>query len=138
MFPPGKISAGIAKKKTIYPRHKCVIGQCQWVKKAHCRSRMKIGRHRAANRRGLAARRKPRLSAGPGFLYCRTFPSGQWDLLMAEATIDVAGIGNAIVDVIAHADDALLAAEGFAKGSMTLIDAARADALYARIGPAIE
>jgi len=57
---------------------------------------------------------------------------------MGAATIDVAGIGNAIVDVIAHADEALLAAEGFAKGSMTLIDAARADALYAKIGPAIE
>jgi sugar/nucleoside kinase (ribokinase family) len=57
---------------------------------------------------------------------------------MGVATIDVVGIGNAIVDVIAHADDNFLAAEGFAKGSMTLIDAARADALYAKIGPAIE
>jgi sugar/nucleoside kinase (ribokinase family) len=60
------------------------------------------------------------------------------ELLMDAATIDVAGIGNAIVDVISHADEALLASEGFAKGSMTLIDAARADALYARVGPAIE
>src|SRR5579864_9217443 len=59
-------------------------------------------------------------------------------LLMVAATIDVAGIGNAIVDVIAHADESFLADEGFAKGSMTLIDAARADALYAKIGPAIE
>ena len=57
---------------------------------------------------------------------------------MVAATIDVAGIGNAIVDVIAHADESFLASEGFAKGSMTLIDAARADALYAKIGPAIE
>lgn len=57
---------------------------------------------------------------------------------MVAATIDVAGIGNAIVDVIAHADESFLADEGFAKGSMTLIDAARADALYAKIGPAIE
>jgi sugar/nucleoside kinase (ribokinase family) len=57
---------------------------------------------------------------------------------MAAATIDVAGIGNAIVDVIAHADESFLAAEGFAKGAMTLIDAARADALYDRMGPAIE
>ena len=57
---------------------------------------------------------------------------------MVTAAIDVAGIGNAIVDVIAHADDALLATEGFVKGSMTLIDAPRADALYAKIGPAIE
>jgi sugar/nucleoside kinase (ribokinase family) len=57
---------------------------------------------------------------------------------MVAATIDVAGIGNAIVDVIVHADESFLASEGFAKGSMTLIDAGRADALYAKIGPAIE
>jgi sugar/nucleoside kinase (ribokinase family) len=57
---------------------------------------------------------------------------------MAAATLDVAGIGNAIVDVIAHADEAFVAAEGFAKGAMTLIDAARADQLYSRMGPGIE
>lgn len=57
---------------------------------------------------------------------------------MVAATIDVAGIGNAIVDVIAHADEAFLAAEEMAKGAMTLIDAARADELYARMGPGIE
>src|SRR6202035_1495487 len=57
---------------------------------------------------------------------------------MGAATLDVAGIGNAIVDVIAHADEAFLVAEGFAKGAMTLIDAARAESLYARMGPAIE
>ena len=57
---------------------------------------------------------------------------------MGASTIDVAGIGNAIVDVISHADEAFLAAEGFAKGAMTLIDAARADTLYGRMGPGIE
>lgn len=57
---------------------------------------------------------------------------------MGAATIDVAGIGNAIVDVIAHADEAFLAAEGFAKGAMTLIDAARADQLYGKMGAGIE
>ena len=57
---------------------------------------------------------------------------------MTAATIDVAGIGNAIVDVIAHADEEFLAAEGLAKGAMTLIDAARADQLYGRMGPGIE
>jgi sugar/nucleoside kinase (ribokinase family) len=57
---------------------------------------------------------------------------------MAAATLDVAGIGNAIVDVIAHADEAFLAAEDVAKGATTLIDAARADALYRRMGPGIE
>lgn len=57
---------------------------------------------------------------------------------MAQAVLDVVGIGNAIVDVIARADDALLAREGLAKGSMQLIDAARAEALYAAMGPAME
>src|SRR6266851_4060073 len=57
---------------------------------------------------------------------------------MAAATLDVVGIGNAIVDVLAHADDAFLLTHGLAKGAMTLIDAARADALYAVMGPGIE
>src|ERR1043166_6584321 len=54
------------------------------------------------------------------------------------AQIDVVGIGNAIVDVIAHADEAFVAAQGFAKGSMNLIDAPRAQSLYDAMGPAIE
>jgi sugar/nucleoside kinase (ribokinase family) len=55
-----------------------------------------------------------------------------------NSAIDVVGIGNAIVDVIAHADEGFLAEERLAKGAMTLIDAARADALYARMGSAVE
>ncbi len=51
---------------------------------------------------------------------------------------DVAAIGNAIVDVIATADDAFLAAEGLAKGAMTLIDEARAHQLYGRMGAGME
>jgi sugar/nucleoside kinase (ribokinase family) len=51
---------------------------------------------------------------------------------------DVVGLGNAIVDVIAHAEEAFLAAEGMAKGGMTLIEADRAESLYARMGPAVE
>src|SRR5581483_597984 len=57
---------------------------------------------------------------------------------MTSATLDVVGIGNAIVDVIAHADERFLAAENLAKGAMTLIDAERAEALYAKMGPAVE
>jgi sugar/nucleoside kinase (ribokinase family) len=57
---------------------------------------------------------------------------------MTQASIDVVGIGNAIVDVIAHAEDSFLAGEGLVKGTMTLIDADRADALYRMMGPAIE
>jgi sugar/nucleoside kinase (ribokinase family) len=51
---------------------------------------------------------------------------------------DVVGIGNAIVDVIAHAGEAFLAREGLVKGTMALIDADRAEALYRMMGPAIE
>ena len=53
-------------------------------------------------------------------------------------SLDVVGIGNAIVDAVAEASDALLAEEDLPKGSMTLIDAARADALRARMGAAVE
>ncbi len=51
---------------------------------------------------------------------------------------DVAAIGNAIVDVIAPASEAFLVAEALAKGTMTLIDEARAHALYARMAAGIE
>jgi len=57
---------------------------------------------------------------------------------MSSAVIDVVGIGNAIVDVIAHADERFLAAEGLALGAMTLIDAERAESLYRKMGPATE
>jgi sugar/nucleoside kinase (ribokinase family) len=52
--------------------------------------------------------------------------------------LDVLGIGNAIVDVLSHATDAVIAAHGLPKGSMTLIDAERADALYADVGNSVE
>jgi sugar/nucleoside kinase (ribokinase family) len=51
---------------------------------------------------------------------------------------DVIGIGNAIVDVIAHADDAFLEDNGLNKGTMTLIDAKQAEHLYHLMGAGIE
>ena len=57
---------------------------------------------------------------------------------MTSAAFDVLGIGNAIVDVLSHADDAFLAKHALNKGGMTLIDEARAEALYAAMGPGIE
>ena len=57
---------------------------------------------------------------------------------MTSAAFDVLGIGNAIVDVITRADDAFLAKHALTKGSMMLIDEARAEALYAAMGPGIE
>jgi sugar/nucleoside kinase (ribokinase family) len=57
---------------------------------------------------------------------------------MPQAEIDVLTIGNAIVDVIAKVDDAFVQRNGLVKGSMNLIDEARAEELYASMGPAIE
>jgi len=51
---------------------------------------------------------------------------------------DVLGIGNAIVDVIARTEDDFLVKHGMHKGTMALIDEARAEAIYASMGPAIE
>ena len=51
---------------------------------------------------------------------------------------DVAAIGNAIVDVISPCDEAFLEAEGLTKGSMQLIDQARATELYARMAKGVE
>ncbi|HMM49679.1 MAG TPA: adenosine kinase [Miltoncostaeaceae bacterium] len=58
---------------------------------------------------------------------------------MADSgSLDILGIGNAIVDVLAHTDDAALEAESLVKGTMALIDAPEADRLYRNLGPAIE
>src|SRR5580704_9021861 len=56
--------------------------------------------------------------------------------VMPSCRFDVLGIGNAIVDVISLAGDDFLAAQGLRKGAMTLIDEARAEALYKAMGPA--
>ncbi|VAW10349.1 Fructokinase [hydrothermal vent metagenome] len=57
---------------------------------------------------------------------------------MTDATHDLLGIGNAIVDVIAQADDAFLEANDIIKGSMRLIDTAEAERLYGQMGPGRE
>jgi sugar/nucleoside kinase (ribokinase family) len=57
---------------------------------------------------------------------------------MTSAAFDVLGIGNAIVDVISRADEAFLGQHSLVKGSMMLIDEARAETLYAAMGPGIE
>ncbi|MCE8441446.1 adenosine kinase [Rhodovulum sulfidophilum] len=53
-------------------------------------------------------------------------------------TYHVVGIGNALVDVLAHAGEDFLAEHGVEKGIMQLIDTERAVELYGRIGPAQE
>ncbi|WP_293940354.1 adenosine kinase [Sphingomonas sp.] len=57
---------------------------------------------------------------------------------MNDKPLDVLAIGNAIVDVIADADDAFLSAQGLDKGSMRLIDEGEALRLYDEMGPGRE
>lgn len=51
---------------------------------------------------------------------------------------DVIGLGNAIVDVLAQAEDSFLEQESLSKGGMALIDGDQATALYAKMGPGRE
>jgi sugar/nucleoside kinase (ribokinase family) len=51
---------------------------------------------------------------------------------------DILGIGNAIVDVVAAAEDRFLSKHDMRKGSMALIDEAAAGALYAAMPPGQE
>jgi sugar/nucleoside kinase (ribokinase family) len=57
---------------------------------------------------------------------------------MTNKNFDVLTIGNAIVDVIAQVDEAFVLREQLVKGSMNLIDEARAEQLYSVMGPALE
>ena len=67
---------------------------------------------------------------------CRRSPGGRY--IMTSKPIDVLGLGNCLVDILAEADDAYLDAQDMVKGAMTLIDEDRAEALYAaRVDPTI-
>ncbi len=55
-----------------------------------------------------------------------------------EARFDVLGIGNAIVDVLAHVDDEFLVRHDLVKGAMRLIDEVEAERLYESLGPTVE
>ncbi len=58
---------------------------------------------------------------------------------MTSPTYDVVAIGNAIVDILAQAEDSFIEEIGVAKGSMQLIFSPEdADALYAKMGPGRE
>jgi sugar/nucleoside kinase (ribokinase family) len=57
---------------------------------------------------------------------------------MNDKAVDVLAIGNAIVDVIADADDNFLVGHGLTKGSMRLIDSGEAERLYRLMGPGRE
>ncbi len=53
-------------------------------------------------------------------------------------TIDVVGIGNALVDVLSHESEEFIEEHDLVRGAMTLIDTARAESLYAAMGAGIE
>jgi len=55
-----------------------------------------------------------------------------------DKPLDVVGVGNAIVDVLTHVEDAFLERHGIAKGAMTLIDTETAESLYARMESTVE
>lgn len=51
---------------------------------------------------------------------------------------DVVGVGNALVDVIAHTSDDMVHAEGLVKGSMALVETERALHLHRLVGQAVQ
>jgi sugar/nucleoside kinase (ribokinase family) len=51
---------------------------------------------------------------------------------------DVLTLGNALVDVLVHADDDFVARTRVERGAMTMVDADRSDEIYAEMGPAVE
>jgi sugar/nucleoside kinase (ribokinase family) len=52
--------------------------------------------------------------------------------------LDVTGVGNAIVDVLAQASDDFIVKHGLTKGAMALIDEDQARDLYEDMGPGVE
>jgi sugar/nucleoside kinase (ribokinase family) len=55
-----------------------------------------------------------------------------------DTPLDVVGVGNALVDVLSFEAEEFLADHGLSKGAMTLIDADRAEMLYADMGVGVE
>ena len=86
---------------------------------------------RSGRPRGAAGRDRRSLAERTGRPVAGRRPAGTELCQLASALVhdlDVVGIGNALVDVITHDDDAFLDAQALVKGSMTLIDTERADA----------
>ncbi|MCB1539241.1 MAG: adenosine kinase [Rhodospirillales bacterium] len=57
---------------------------------------------------------------------------------MTTKKYELTGLGNALVDVLAHGSDEFLSEYGIVKGAMNLIDEERAKALYAAMAPGRE
>jgi sugar/nucleoside kinase (ribokinase family) len=52
--------------------------------------------------------------------------------------LDVVGMGNALVDILAEVEDRVLSDLGLVRGSMELVDLHRAQDIYSAVGPAVE
>jgi sugar/nucleoside kinase (ribokinase family) len=57
---------------------------------------------------------------------------------MSDTDFDVAGVGNALVDVISSVDDGFIEAHDFPRGATTMVDLEHAEAVYADLPPAQE
>ncbi len=57
---------------------------------------------------------------------------------LKESSIDLIGIGNAIVDVLVQVEDSVLESNKLKKGSMVLIDEKQAEDLLQAIGPGLQ
>lgn len=57
---------------------------------------------------------------------------------MSTTRLDVLTVGNALVDVLSLEADDFVDAHGLERGAMTLVDATRAEQLYAAMGPGTE
>jgi len=57
---------------------------------------------------------------------------------VTATTFDILGIGNAIVDVVARAEDTFLSRHDMHKGAMILVNAEQAEAIYAAMPPGEE
>jgi len=57
---------------------------------------------------------------------------------MSEPRFDVVGIGNAIVDVLAHANDQFINENDLVKGTMSLVDEGAAETVYEKMGSGVE
>jgi sugar/nucleoside kinase (ribokinase family) len=56
----------------------------------------------------------------------------------SEHELDVVGVGNALVDVLSHEEDALVAKLGLERGVMTMVDHEAVERVYAAQGPTVE
>jgi sugar/nucleoside kinase (ribokinase family) len=57
---------------------------------------------------------------------------------VSKKQVDVVALGHPLVDVLTHGSDDVVARAGVERGSMTMVDAARSDEIYAQLGPAQE